>query len=221
MTANYHTMRLSLFVLVLIILQGCVNLKPPESTTRFYVLGARDHAEATSSFVKESSGISVGLRRLRLASYLDTPYIVLRHGTNEVSFAENHRWGEDLQKAINRTIETHLHSHASIGRIDVAPWPINTPHDYVIQIQVLQFEGQTDAPVEEEMPIVLEDQNVQVHLVANWQIINPSTNDVVHQEKTDVLLGGWSTDIYSNLVTGLDHTLKAMAADMVAALEKL
>ncbi|MBX2823051.1 MAG: PqiC family protein [Rhodothermaceae bacterium] len=223
MTPNYHTIRFSFFLMALFFIQGCVNLKPPESTARFYVLGAREHTEtpSASSLVKEDSGISVGLRRLRLAAYLDTPYIVLRHGTNEVSFSENHRWGEDLEKAINRTIQTHLNSHASIRRIDAAPWPINTTHDYLLQIHVLQFEGQTDALLAEEMPIALEDQDVQVHLVANWQIIDPNTNDVIHQEKTDVLLGGWNTDIYSNLVSGLDHTLKAMASDIAATLEAI
>ena len=220
MKTTYHTFRISLILAALAILPSCVNLKPVESTTRFYVLGARDHAETASAATKPS-GISVGLRRLRLATYLDTPYIVLRHGANEVSFSENHRWGEDLEKAISRTVELHMNSHAAISRVDVAPWPIHTNYDYVVHINVLQFEGQTDALLGEELPRMLQNHKVQVHLVADWQIIDPVSNDVIHQEKTDVLLGGWNTDIYPNLVSGLDDTLKAMADDIAAALEQL
>ena len=220
MTSNYHTLRLIALLFAFGILPGCVNLKPVESTTRFYVLGAKAHTEAPSTSI-QSSGISVGLRRLRLATYLDTPYIVLRHGTNEVSFSENHRWGEDLEKAISRTVESHLSTHSAIRRVDAAPWPINTAYDYIVQVNVLQFEGQTDALIGEELAKMLENHKVQVHLVADWQIIDPGTNDVIYQDKTDVLLGGWNEDVYPNLVSGLDESLKAMTDDIAAALEDL
>lgn len=220
MKTIYHTIRLSAFVAILLLVSGCVNLKPAESTTRFYVLGARQHVDTPSASI-EPTGLSIGLRRLRLAAYLDTPYIVLRHGGNEVSFSENHRWGEDLEKAINRAVETHLTAQSTIQRVDRAPWPLNTSHDYILQIHILQFEGQTDALASDELPRDLEDQNVQVHLVANWQIVDPGNNAVIHQEKTDVLLGGWNTDIYPNLVSGLDDTLKAMAEDIATALSGL
>lgn len=219
MTPIYHKLRLIAILFVFAILPGCVNLKPVESTTRFYVLGAREHTDAPS-LANKSSGISVGLRRLRLAAYLDTPYIVLRHGANEVSFSENHRWGEDLEKAISRTVESHLATHEAIQRVDAAPWPVNTNYDYIVQVNVLQFEGQTDALPGEELLKMIEDHKVQVHLVADWQIIDPASNGVIHQEKTDVLLGGWNQDIYASLVSGLDDTLKAMANDIAAVLQQ-
>ena len=221
MKTSNHSIPLTLLLLTILLTQGCVNLKPVESSARFYVLGASEHSDTSTQSETPSSGLSIGLRQLRLASYLDTPYIVVRHGTNEISFSTNHRWGEDLKKAINRTVETHLTSYQSIQRVDVAPWPINVAHDYVVQIHVLQFEGQTDAFLPDELPRMLEDQEVQVHLVANWQIIDPESNAVLHQENTDVLLGGWNIDIYSNLVSGLDETLKEMAEKIAEALESL
>ena len=220
MNIIYQNFRLLLLFGTFILIQGCVNLKPVESTSRFYVLGAREHIEAPAQ-APNQAGMSIGLRKLRMAAYLDTPYIVLRHGGNEVSFSENHRWGEDLEQAINRAVQTHLSTHDSIQRVDAAPWAMNTRHDYLLQIHILQFEGQTDAPPSADSPRIPEGQNVQVHLVANWQIINPMTNDMIYQEKTDVLLGGWSTEIYPNLVSGLDDTLKTMAEDIARALEKL
>ena len=213
----------TLLMFVLLGLSGCVNLKPVESTARFYVLGAREHTDLSTPAAATNTAdnkLSIGIRRIRLAAYLDTPYIVVRRGPNEVSFSENHRWGEDLQKAISRTIELHLGQHDATQRVDVAPWPINTRHDYLLQIHVLQFEGYIDAPVVdgEEFLKTIQGQEVRVHLVANWQIVDPGTNDVLHQDQTDVMLGGWDTNVYSNVVTGLDQTLEEMAERIAVVL---
>ena len=198
--------KLPLLLTILLLGQGCVNLKPQEKTTRFYVLGAHiisDKNEAETA----SSGLSVGLRRLDLATYLDTPRIVVRLGDNEVSFSENHRWGEDLRVGINRTVARLLANDPTIRRTDAVPWPLSARHDYVVQIQVRHFEGVVERPGD-----------VRAHLEAAWKILDPMTHQVLRQGTTDEWLEAGAADRHAGIVSALDKALSRLSDELAEAL---
>ena len=191
-----------------VLLQGCVNLKPRENTNRFYVLGA---GEADMSAAEQASGLSIGIRRVGMAEYLDMPYIVVRRGSNEVRFVEDQRWGEDLRRSIGRVVARRLETRAGIGRVDIVPWAVGAQHDYVIELTVSRFEGVATSPAA----------RTTAHLVANWQILDASTGDILSQGTTDETVGGWTEEIYPNLVSGLEQALDTLASEIYAALEGL
>lgn len=195
-----------LFIFVALIVQGCVNLKPRENETRFYVLGGQQLQTPVSS----TQGAAIGLRRLQLASYLDTPHLVVRKGANEVEFLDSHRWGEDLSPAINRVLAGLMTANAAVKQVDVVPWSTGARHDYVVEISVTKFEGTRLANAGPA--------GMHAHLEAYWKVLDATTNVVlkqgvsVHTTEGPVLLG------YPNLVTGLEKTLGGLSADLVAAI---
>lgn len=194
----------------LIALAGCFSLSRNTPPVQHFVLGGSRPPEVRTV---SPASIAVGVRRLQLASYLQTPFIVVRRGAQRITFSEFHRWGEDLGGGINRAVAEHLAARAPNAHLDVAPWPLGTRHDYLIQLQVLSFEG--SAP---EDPSA---QQGEAHVQAMWQIIREQDGEVVGQGSTDFRRGGWSVEDYAGLVALLDAGLDALATDLATGLEKI
>jgi hypothetical protein len=207
---------------------GCVDLEPRQSNIRYYVLGGEDPQGAASAAPEaDTDAPVVGLRRLRIASYLDTPTIVTRMGPHEVHFAEFHRWGEDLPSAINRSVARHLASHDAVARVDVVPWPDRATHAYVAQVHVLRFEGRAPPPPPGEDIDLNDERGLRrigepgtVRLVATWEITDPATESVVVQGRTEQTLDDWAVGDYGTLVQRLDESLRALAGDIGEAVRR-
>jgi len=205
------TIKLSVLVLIGLMAQSCVDLKPRENETRFYVLGTPVHEE--SAVVDAGgAGMVIGLRRLELASYLDTPHIVVRVGTNEVQFSDTNRWGEDLAQSINRVVADLVASNATVQYVDIVPWSAGANHDYVVEIVVDKFEGYLTSA---GSPLIM-----AAHMEANWKIFDPATNQVLKQGVTTEMVQGRAPG-YSVLVSGLEQTLLKLEDDLVSAVAGL
>jgi hypothetical protein len=131
-----------------------VNLEPRQSNINYYVLSdAMTPVEAEvdrSAQLPDSLQLVVGLRKIRLAAYLKTPSITTRYGRHEMHFSEFHRWGEDLGDAVSRSIAQSLARRPEIRRVDRVPWPDRTPHDVLVQLRVLRFEGEAPPEARQE-----------------------------------------------------------------------
>lgn len=191
---------------------GCFSLARTEPPQRHYVLGG-EMREENAPPPGDLAGMTVGVRRLRLASYLEAPFLVVRHGPNQVRYAEFHRWGEQLGGGINRTVAGYLGARAPFRGVDVAPWPARERYDYLIQLHVERFEGL--AP---EDPAVLEG---EVHMLATWEIIRQQDGAVLARGTTDFREGGWRVGDYAGLVSVLDAGLNALSADLASSLSSL
>lgn len=207
--------RLTSFVLAVCaaLIVSCVNLEPRETNIQYYVLGG-ESGLATPNPESDRAGLSVGLRRLRLADYLDTPDIVTRFGRHEVQFSEFHRWGEDLDTAINRTLGERLAARPGLQTVEVAPWSPASEHDYVVQVSVLRFEGTAPRRRRDD------DERLtgEAHLVASWDVVDPSTGDVAARGTTDHRVNEWRVGHHPELVSRLDAAVDALADDLAARL---
>jgi uncharacterized protein len=213
--ARNPTLRLPLLA-TLLSLAGCFSLSHGAPPQQHYVLGAGgapEEAVAPADRSVEEAGTQlVGLRPLRLADYLASPFIVIRRGSHQIEFSEYHRWGEDLGRAINQTVAGRLAAHASHHRIEVAPWPAGTPPDRVIQLHVLRFEGVArEGPGNDE---------AEAHLLATWEILRPLDGAVLARGSTEVREGGLSVGDFDGLVSLLDATLDVLARDLALGLER-
>jgi uncharacterized protein len=210
-----RTIRLVLLA-TLLSLAGCFSLSRQAPPQQHYVLGAGgppEHATPPADRpVEDSSGHVIGLRPPRLADYLATPFIVVRRGEHQVEFSEFHRWGEDLGRAINRTVAGRLAAPASPHRIEVAPWPAGTSPERVIQVHILRFEG-----VAEEAPVTGEG---EAHLLATWEILRPLDGAVLARGTTEVREEGWSIGDFDGLVRLLDAGLDILAGDLARGLDR-
>jgi len=210
-----RTVRLFLFATFLS-LAGCFSLSREAPLQQHYVLGvggAPDHAAPPADRPGEDvSGHVIGLRPTRLADYLASPFIVIRRGAHQVEFSEYHRWGEDLSRAINRTVAGHLAALAPPHRVEAAPWPTGTAPDHVIQVHILRFEG------------VARDDSVngegEALLLATWEILSRLDGAVLSRGTTEVREGGWSVGDFDGLVRLLDAGLEVLAEDLALALDR-
>jgi uncharacterized lipoprotein YmbA len=191
---------------------GCFGLNRGAPPLQHYVLEG-GHSHEAGGPLRDTAGLSIGLRRLQLASYLDAPFIVVRRGPHQIGRSDFHRWGEDLGGGINRAVAGHLLERGVFRAVDVAPWAPRARQDHLIQLHVMRFEGQLP-----EDGAALDG---DVHVVATWEIIDPDDGTVLTRGTTDYRANGWNVGDYLGLVRLLDAGLGVVADDLAAAIETL
>lgn len=104
-----------------------------------------------SSTVTETAGgavpVSIGVESMALPGYLDRPQIVTRVSDNEVALAEVDRWAEPLASNLVRTLEETLAGLLPGSSYASYPWYAADAPDYVIDLQIRRFEGDTTGAV--------------------------------------------------------------------------
>ena len=185
---------------------GCLSLGPKADPTRFYVLG-QTIQRADPPPAPDTTWPAIGLRAVRLADYLLTPLMVVRVGPHEINYADFDRWGEDLDRGINRTVAGYLSARAGIARVDVVPWPVRTRHDYLVDLHVHRFEGVAGRG--------------EAHLLADWEIVDEASGRILARGRTDARRDGWAAGDFETLAALLDGALASLASDVAAALAGL
>lgn len=213
-TRTQYTCRMvrSISLSALVGLAGCVSLGRGQPTQQIYVLGGSPPGKSEAA-AQDSSGLTIGVRRLQLAAYLESPFVLVRRGPNQIDFSEFQRWGETLSGGINRAVVGYLGSGASFRGIDVAPWPAGERYDYVIQLHVLRFEGLAS----EELAAV----EGEARVLATWEIIRQLDGAVLRRGTTDYRESGWTVGDYAGLVTLLDAGLHVLTDQILGTLEDL
>jgi hypothetical protein len=194
----------------LVVSWGC-SLSRNAPPQQHYVLGEGSQPDIAAP-VGDSADAVIGLRPPRLAAYLETPFIVVRHAPNRVELSEFHRWGEELARGISRAVAGHLAAGAPSWRIEIAPWDAGAQPDYLIQVHLLRFEGVVpDGP---EAPVG------EAHLRATWEILRREDGALLSRGTTDVR-EGWTVGDFDGLVSGLDQALAALVEALRADLERV
>ena len=196
----------------LIAVSGCFSLARTEPVTRHYVLGGTPLPESAEPS-PALAGLSIGVRRLRLAAYLDPPFLAVRREPHGLEFSEFNRWGEPLAAGINRAVTGYLTSAAAFRTVDMAPWPAREKYDYLIQLHVERFEGV--APAEATAAAG------EVHMLATWEVVDQQDGVVLARGTTEHREAGWTIGDYPHLVRSLDAGLIALSRDVLAAVESL
>lgn len=196
---------------------GCFKLARTSPPVERYVLGGIRPAAtavkaATAAVAADSASFSVGLRRLDLAPYLATLAIVVRRADNEIVTTGFHRWAEGPSAGLNRAVSGYLAAAPGIRSIDVAPWPVRSTHDYIVQIHVTRLEG---------IASEIDSRRGEAHLLARWEIIRPADGALIARGITDHRALDWVVDDYPGLVMRLDRGLVVLAKDLVACLVRL
>lgn len=199
----------------LVVLAGCSLSRgaPPE---QHFVLGGGPVQEtAAAAAPRNLQGLAIGVRRLQLASYLESTSVVVRRGdrAQELSLSDFHHWAEPLGDGVNRAVAGYLTAGAPFRVVDLAPWPPRAEHDYLIQLHVLRFEG-----VAPEDPAGTEG---EAHVLATWEIVRPADGRVLARGTTDYRKGGWRVGDYAGLVALLDAGVYTLSNDLMTSLEGL
>ena len=191
---------------------GCFSLARTEPVMRHFVLGGTMVAENASPSAA-LTGLSIGVRRLRLASYLDPPFVAVRQEPHGLVFSEFNRWGEPLAGGINRAVAAYLSSGAAFRTVDLAPWPAREKYDYLIQLHVDRFEGTAPAGATASAG--------EVHMLARWEVVDQRDGTVLARGTTEHRDAGWAIGDYPSLVSSLDAGLIVLSRDLLSAVERL
>ncbi len=205
-----RTLRL-LGICALLTEAGCFSLARPTPPLEEYVLGAGPRPVAALP-ARDSGGLTIGLRRLDLAPYLSTTAIVVRRGSKIVTSGFR-RWGEEPSAGIMRAVAVSLGAAPTILAVDVAPWPVQAQHDYLVQLHVSHLEG-----------VAAEDLTAtegEIHVMASWEIIRSQDGTLVARGETDRREAGWKVGDYLGLVTRVDKGLTGIASDLATCLVRI
>lgn len=221
-------------VLLLLALAGCFKLSRSSPEVQFFVLTGSSQAargagavgtvtssgspatsssasSASSASMTPATGLTIGMRRLDLASYLSAdPGLVVRRGSSRLDVSEFHRWAGDLDEDINRAVAAHLVGVPPVRAVDVAPWSARDQHDFLLQLHVSRFEGVADSAAT----------TGHVHVLARWDIIRPLDNSVLLRGTTDDREGSFRVGDYARLATELDAALSRLAREIGACLAR-
>jgi uncharacterized lipoprotein YmbA len=210
---NHATARILLVLTIAtFVATGCFKLGRTSPPVERYVLGGLQ-ATVADSAPRDSTRLSIGLRRLDLAPYLSTLAIVVRRSGNEIVTTGFHRWAEGPSAGLNRAVSGYLIVAPSIRSVDVAPWPIRSTHDFLVQLHVARLEGVA--------PNGAAARTGEAHLLARWEIVRSHDGALVARGATDYRARDWVLDDYAGLVARLDKGLIRLTQDLVACLARL
>jgi uncharacterized lipoprotein YmbA len=215
--------RILLTPLLLALATGCVSLGRDSPPVELYVIGGAASQEEIGP-LPGLEGLTIGVRRLHLAPYLATPAIVVRRGSHGILTSDYHRWGEDLAVGINRAVARYLGDGAQFRTVDVAPWPVGSRYDYLVQLRITHFEGVVPAlPPDGAAADAVGGMGAagatgSVHMAASWEIVRQQDGTVLTRGATEFRDHGWRVGDYAVLVALLDQGLVMVARDVAAAL---
>ncbi|WP_263784581.1 PqiC family protein [Salinibacter grassmerensis] len=210
--------------LVALSVTGCVRLlEPRKSDATYYLLDSASAPDtvATQAPSADTMGLRVGLRAPRLASYLDETRIVTRHGPNAIEFSEFHRWGEDLDQGIGRTVARALEARPGIRSVEMVPWPRGATFDYLLQLHVSGFEGVGPRPPEPEADDDAPPPDGHTQMTVQWTIRQPEVDTVLAQATAHHRTEEWRVDDYGGLVARLGRGLDVLVDDVGTQLQRL
>jgi uncharacterized lipoprotein YmbA len=195
---------------------ACFSLSRTSPPLEEFVLGGTNTTGATlraaPRITNDSTGLTIGVRRVDLAPYLATPAIVVRRGGRIVT-SEFHRWGEDPAAGVTRAVSEYLGAMPSVFAVDVAPWPVRSRHDYLVQLHISRMEG------------VVADQSGatqgELHIMAAWEVMRPDDGAVLARGESDRRESGWTVGDYRGFVVLLEKGLNGVAGDVAACVVRL
>jgi uncharacterized lipoprotein YmbA len=132
---------LAVWVAVLLLAgNGCAFLQPAESESHYYLLTAV-HLPGVSA-PRGGPTCVVRLLPVEVADYLKTEDMAVRTGTNEIIFAQFHRWAEPLAAGVRRALADDLCGSSRIREVLTdQPAPGRGPLETVF-VRVLACEGE-------------------------------------------------------------------------------
>jgi uncharacterized lipoprotein YmbA len=121
------------------LLAACNVVPPPsDDPTRYFILSDPAAAAVQSP---AAGAVRVGLKEIRLETYLKRREIVVRTGDNEVQFRDFSRWAEPLGSAITRVLRLRLLEAPEVAQVFTEPFPPDLVPDYEVSIDVRRCEG--------------------------------------------------------------------------------
>jgi uncharacterized lipoprotein YmbA len=117
MNSGSHLARFVFVSATALLLTGCL-FQSSIAPVRYFVLAPMPANEPVST----AEQISVGIAPVKMPSYLLRTSVAVRHGTNEIEYLEDARWGERLDQCFQRTLAANLSRLLPSDHVYAADW---------------------------------------------------------------------------------------------------
>lgn len=204
-------MKISSFAFLLIapglfFLPGCTGLdllEPREDLTRFYLFESSldpDQIEAL-----DPEGLRVHLGTGSLGKHLQDSRLAIRTpGSNEIAYAEQHRWAEPLADGVARVLLSRLSHNLGSSRVALQRFAAGSKNDYLVGFHLHELGGKPG-------------QTVRLH--ASWWVQAWEENEpVLHNTLLEESLDRGATS-HAAFVKGLQQLVEAWAVEIAATLK--
>lgn len=123
-------------ILLVLLLTGMLTacVTKPTPAARYYILTG----PATLN-QNQTGGPVLEIASLRLPQYLDRPQMVTRPTPQRLQIHDEHRWGDNLQKNIERVLASNLSLQTGSANVLVVPHLVPKV-DYRLLLEIQQFE---------------------------------------------------------------------------------
>jgi len=153
---------------------GCSAFKSVSVQERYFVLSPRVSGGATPVAGPATTGLAVGVGRVRVAAYLMPKAVAVRAGPNEVQYAETLFWAERLDKGAQRVLAMNLAELLPQATLKSYPWPSDASL-VEVRVQLDRFDV---------------DQDGQGLLEATWQIRVAEAETALRSGRSHFTLAG-------------------------------
>jgi uncharacterized lipoprotein YmbA len=188
----------------LLFLAGCTGLdvlEPRADSTRFYILEPPFDEELLQE--RDPAAPSLHLGTGTLAKHLQDSRIAIRTpGSNEITYANQHRWAEPLADGIARVLVTRIAHQLGSSRVAFQRFAAGSESDYVFGFHIHDLGGKPA-------------QAVRLH--ASWWIqAKEAKEPVLHETLLEESLPPGDTS-HAAYVKGLQQLVEAWAGEISAA----
>lgn len=120
---------------------ACSFLSPEPDPTRYAVLAAADELPgAPASASAAASALAVGLGPIVVPEYLLRPEILTRTDGTRLVPSPTERWGEPLDRGLERVLALDLRRALGAERVVVHPWFATEAPDVQVRVAFSRFE---------------------------------------------------------------------------------
>jgi len=187
--------QLAVAIVLLSLLPACLG--PRTESSRYYTLP--EAAQAPAAPAPPAGAPSLGLGPITLPPYLARPELATRLGPERIAYAADDRWAAPLEDLLVRALAEGLRTGLPAREIVRWPWPLGSPPDVTVSVDLLRFEA---------------DAAGGVTLEARWTVTRRGGSALTGE--TRIREGAAPGDVAGS-VAALGRALGALSRDIAAA----
>lgn len=192
-------------ILIGLIATGCSSVI--EQPIRYYVINPVEQQVIAAE--TPTSSLNIRVLDLSIPQYLEHFQIAKRSGEQELTFSDDHQWGENLRKNLIRTLARNLSRQLGSPNVFTPLVRSSSKPDYAITISIDQFEQASDGSVQLSVRYQISDpiqKNILTTKVFERSIDNPRRNNFPAMVST-------MQTLYNNLCVDISKTLISIEAN--------
>ncbi len=177
---------------------GCATSPP----THFYLLSPVPATDSEVENVQKQEPTVIRVDAVLIPGYLDRHEIVTRVSENQIHLADLNQWGEPVRDGLTNILSVNLSRLLPAKDFAVFPFKSPSPVDYQVSVEIIRMDGSL---------------NGEVHLAAQWSILEGKESDILVTRKSSFQATESPAD-YDQLVAALSRLVEALSREIASSI---